>query len=291
MAFPKKIKNEIEWVGNLQKRFDDLMLEKRILLGLQKVDFKPVEVPIVVKPKPKAIKIKPRKPKLAKIREVVLKKVRSPHVFDNDMGMWVSRSEGPPSPFENGYGFLKALTKRGFKILGRGYFSAVCHKPGTTRVLKVGIRPSEGDGWSDYMFWGAKKGYAGTFVPKVYSYKWVKGKKSDFYIASMEKLDSEMSNFGSDHANTVIANLIEYGAKYNNELGITLADLAVPGLGKFCTSLAAHFVDSRLDLHGANIMTRHDGSLVVIDAVAGHRQGTTIPKRLKTADFEMAAAA
>jgi len=60
------------------------------------------------------------------------------------------------------------LEKRGYTVLGRGAYSTVLGKEGSDRVIKVSRSL---DDWIDYVQWGAANGYAGNFVPRVYSWK------------------------------------------------------------------------------------------------------------------------
>src|SRR5258705_4232165 len=82
---------------------------------------------------------------------------------------WGSPTAVPKtSPFKCPFNFIERLEKRGYKVLGRGAYSTVLGKEGSNRVIKVSRSL---DDWIDYIQWGAANGYAGNFVPRVYSWK------------------------------------------------------------------------------------------------------------------------
>src|SRR5882672_8899390 len=72
------------------------------------------------------------------------------------------------SAFKCPFNFIHKLEKRGYTVLGRGAYSTVLGKKDSDRVIKVSRSL---DDWIDYVQWGAKNGYAGNFVPRVYSWK------------------------------------------------------------------------------------------------------------------------
>ncbi len=72
------------------------------------------------------------------------------------------------SPLKCPFNFIDKLEKRGYKVLGRGAYSTILGKEGSSRVIKVSRSL---DDWIDYVQWGAANGYAGNFVPRVYSWK------------------------------------------------------------------------------------------------------------------------
>src|SRR5258705_9757333 len=72
------------------------------------------------------------------------------------------------SAFKCPFNFIHRLEKRGYKVLGRGAYSTVLGKEGSERVIKVSRSL---DDWIDYVQCGAANGYAGNFVPRVYSWK------------------------------------------------------------------------------------------------------------------------
>lgn len=182
-------------------------------------------------------------------------------------------------PFNDGYSFIKALEKRGFKTLGSGAFSTVLGKDGSDRVIKV-IR--QADNWIDYIQWAAKKGEAGKFAPKVYSYKQIKGKKKDFSVAIMERLEYTFYKAPEDHALKILPELM-YRAN-DNPMAASFSDILAPGLRKYLEELNKDF--NSHDFHPGNLMIRKDGSFVISDPVAGKQ--TSDYKRLKAGDFSPA---
>jgi hypothetical protein len=205
--------------------------------------------------------------------------------------------EGPKSVFDDARSFYQRLEKKGFVCLGRGYYSYVMAKPGSDRVIKIG-RSANADGWPDYVHWAAQEGYAGTFAPKVFSYKVIKGKQANFSVAIMERMDRTLSeSYVEDYSdsappsasvaandNALVADLFTRSAKRNHELSTTLLDLVVPRLGVFAKKLGERFKGAGLDLHGANMMLRKDGSFCVTDPIARYDFSAN-HKRLKAMDF------
>lgn len=203
-----------------------------------------------------------------------------------DNGLW--RDFGQPrfvfekfgvkkSPFDDGYGFIEALKKRGFVELGSGAFSTVLGKPGKDRVIKVTRRP---DGWIDYIAWGAKTG--SPYVPKVFSYKKISGKKKDFEVAIVERLEYTFCHAPSDHALKILPDLL-YRSD-DNPMAARFVEVLAPGLTNFMKGVYEHFGDSHsLDLHNGNYMVRKDGSFVVTDPVCDGPK--TEYKRLKAGDL------
>lgn len=182
----------------------------------------------------------------------------------------------PPKVFDNGRTFIARLEAKGWTTLGSGAFSTVLAKGESKKVIKV-IRRQ--DGWIQYIKWANDNGYAGTFAPKVYSYKQVKGKDHDFAIASMERLPSTLGRLKYSHDAHVVESLLHPAAN-DNQLARTLLDLAVPGLREFNQKLRDKF--SGLDLHGGNFMVRDNGELVFTDPVSSV-EDEDIPARLKFA--------
>jgi len=199
----------------------------------------------------------------------------------------VGKSGEKKSVFSSKRSFVEALTKRGFVAIGNGMYSQVLAKPGSDRVIKVGAY----DSWIDYVLWAHKAGYGGTFAPKVYSYKSYSGAteqygNTKFYVAVMERLDKTLRQVPREHDYKYLHQLFEQAVGYKHRMSLTLADLAIPGLGRFATDFTiANDKDlfSGLDLHGGNFMLRSDGSLVLTDPVAG--QPKTQYKRLRLQDL------
>jgi len=109
------------------------------------------------------------------------------------------------SPFKCPFNFIHKLEKRGYKVLGRGAYSTVLGKEGSSRVIKVSRSL---DDWIDYIQWGAANGYAGNFVPRVYSWKrherteknehaeWCR--TNDWSVAVVERMADTCSNHKHD---------------------------------------------------------------------------------------------
>lgn len=185
------------------------------------------------------------------------------------------------STFEDSLGFIAALEKRGFEKLGSGAFSTVLAKKGYDRVIKVIRRP---DGWIDYVHWASKLGEEGKFAPKVYSYKKIKGKKKDFSVAIMERLEYTFAKAPADHALSIIPQLMQYSSR--NPMAASFMDILAPGLGKFMIAMKKEFEEGGFDMHSGNVMVRKDGSFVLSDPIASGSK--TDYKRLKAGDFSPA---
>lgn len=180
------------------------------------------------------------------------------------------------SPFHDGQAFIDALKKRGFEQLGNGAFSTVLGKPGKDRVIKVTRRP---DGWIDYAKWGATTG--SSFVPKVFSYKKISGKKKDFEVAIMERLEYTFYKAPEDHALRILPDLL--WKSENNPMAARFAETLAPGVTNYMKGIYDKFGRDGLDLHNGNYMIRKDGSFVVTDPICDGPK--TEYKRLRAGDF------
>lgn len=198
--------------------------------------------------------------------------------FEDNNRAWFFRKFGK-STFTDGASFIKALEKKGFVSLGSGAFSTVLAKPGSKRVLKVIRRP---DGWINYVKWAAENGEAGKFAPKVYSYKKIKGKKADFSVAVMERLEYTLDGAPAEHALKIVPDLMWRADK--NEMAAKFVNLLAPGLLTFLQKMADEWKIpvGNFDLHSGNLMIRNDGSFVVIDPVS---RGADKYNRLRAGDF------
>ncbi len=175
----------------------------------------------------------------------------------------------PKSAFEDGRSFIKFLEKKGFKAIGIGHYSTVLAKDKSTRVIKISRTP---DNWISYITWAANNGYAGTFAPKVYSYKYIKGKKSPFYVAIVERMDKTFHHVRGDHPIAFIPKLLDYTLHYAND--------NASGIGKFADDFKKAFAGQRWDTHRDNFMIRENGTLCLTDPVCGEYD-TTSPIRFK----------
>ena len=188
-------------------------------------------------------------------------------------------------PFDDAFGFIKALERRGFKVLGAGMFSTVLHKEGSNRVIKVIRRP---DGWINYVHWAAQIGEAGRFAPKVFSYKKIKGREKDFAVAIVEKLANTLDNTPAEHAATLVPALVWRAEK--NEMAAKFLETVAPGLLSFLLKMKEKWELPSVvgfDLHEGNLMIRTDGSFVVADPVS---RGDDTFERLRAGDFSPAVA-
>jgi hypothetical protein len=181
--------------------------------------------------------------------------------------------------FRDAYGFIDGLKKRGFEELGNGAYSTVLAKKGSNRVIKVIRRP---DGWIDYIHWGAKKG--SPFIPKVFSYKKIKGLKKDFEVAIVERLEYTFYKAPEDHALMILPDLMHKSD--SNPMTARFMEILAPGLRDFMAEVKEEFNEGHLDLHAGNLMIRKDGSFVLSDPVCEGSKNDY--KRLKAGDFSPA---
>ena len=180
-------------------------------------------------------------------------------------------------PFESGYGFCRRLEKKGWKLLGSGAHSRVLAKGDSNKVIKVGC---SADNWMRYVLWGRKNGYEGNFVPKVYSYKYFKG-KSPFYVAIVERMERCTSRAKGSEKDAILMDLFQYAVR-DNMYAYAALNFTEPGCGDFAAKLATAANDNNwsMDLHGGNFMTRKDGSWVATDPVNAH--GDTPTERIRS---------
>lgn len=190
------------------------------------------------------------------------------------------------SPFAGPTGYAAALKRKGFKKIGSGYYSMVFAKEGSNKVIKIGMRPLT-DGWVRYVTWASKTGYAGGLAPKVYSYKYIKTKKTEepFYVAVMEKLEKEASQTKGEEPMAVMADLAPFAMRHDNDNARALADLMVPGMAKFAVDFKEKFKDDSFDLHGGNFMFRFDGSFVITDPISRVKEEGETATRLRMKDL------
>lgn len=184
-------------------------------------------------------------------------------------------------PFYNGASFANYLCKKkGYKELGAGAHSIVVAKEGSDKVIKIGNRPH--DRWIEYCKWAAENGFAGGFAPQVYSYKYIKGKSSDFTLAVMERMDKSFVSVDRTSDMFAFNQLADSSVAYKNPTARTLSDLLVPGSGKFLGAYLDKF-PTNSDLGLANMMFRKDGSVCFTDPIAGWV--TPCKERIRAKDF------
>lgn len=189
------------------------------------------------------------------------------------------------SPFDCGLSFGNFLEKKGFKRLGSGTYSTVYGKDGSDKVLKVCHRL---DAWMDYISWAAQKGYCGTYAPRVYSYKYFKGKTSPFYVAVVERLKEEVGCLDNTHPQAFTYNAIKFlsyppAEAVNDNIKQCLEGLS-PGINQFTTDFNAFSKNRAMDFHRGNFMVRKDGSFVATDPIMGHQKDPTM-SRLRSNHF------
>lgn len=259
--------------------------QRELLLKVGKLPDLPAELKCVEK-KPKNLPQK-KKPVLKMWQEVKPWRVG---IFELDLcNAFAPVPEKDPklpagkiSTFNSSYEFVEALQKKGWERIGGGAYSYVMGKPGSDKVMKISKSQWDG-GWMEYIKWATENGFAGTFAPKVYSWKKIKGKECDFSICSMERLDKVFSEY--DHKGEVYAayNLFSLQVQKGNETAGLLSDLLYPGLGTFNAKFKKRFERSGLDIHRENFMTRKDGGFVCIDPISSG--GSYPTNRFRLADY------
>lgn len=193
------------------------------------------------------------------------------------------------SPFKCPFNFIDRLEKRGYKRLGAGAYSTVLGKDGSDRVIKVSRSL---DNWIDYVQWGAKEGYAGSFVPRVYSWKKFERpptaefggyeRSNDWSVAVVERMEATCTDHKHDMA--LLLNLY-YPAQCGNTMAAVYMDDLAPGSYQFFQALNANHFNS--DMGGKNVMLRKDGSFCVTDPCCGNIK--TDKKRFRTGDLSPSA--
>lgn len=203
--------------------------------------------------------------------------------FKNGNNKWFFR-KFEKKPFDNADGFIVALKKRGFTVLGSGAFATVLGKEGSTRVIKVIRRP---DGWINYVHWAAQIGEAGHFAPRVFSYKKIKGRDKDFSVAVMERLSYTLEDTPEDHAMKILPGLL-WRAE-TNEMAAKFTETLAPGLLSFVKKMSEQWKIpvQNFDLHPGNLMIRVDGSFVIVDPVS---KGEDLYNRLRAGELSPAVA-
>ncbi len=181
--------------------------------------------------------------------------------------------------FDNSAGFIEALKRRGFEVLGSGAFSTVLAKPGQDRVLKVIRRP---DGWINYVKWAAENGEAGGFAPKVFSYKKIKGRNGDFAVATMERLSYTLEKVPEEADLKILPDLL--GRVDRNPFAHRMVSMIAPGLGDFAVKMGKEWKIPLMnfDFHDGNMMVRENGQFVIVDPVS---RGDDKYNRLRAGDF------
>jgi hypothetical protein len=149
----------------------------------------------------------------------------------------------------------KRLCARGWKEIGSGLFSRVYGKGA------YAIKVSSGqDDWEQYIIWATKRGYAGTFAPRVYCvHRYKHG-----LIALMERLDCTIAQ--AKERNPTLYKLVDYiWWKPDNRAAL---DKLFPGFQAFIEATKAEGFAN--DTHTGNFMLakgrgRRKPRLVLID--------------------------
>lgn len=187
----------------------------------------------------------------------------------------------PGKTFDDASSFIHALRKRGFQNLGSGAFGTVLGKPGKDRVIKVGRQAGHDGGWFNYVSWANDNGFGGTFAPKIYSHKLIKGKNGSFTITSMERMKKGGYDLDHKEDNWMVLHLFRSSILYKNEMADQLLKSVRPELQMFGEKLKAKF-HNHFDIGGNNVMFRQDNSICFTDPIGGGGM-TSEYKRIKNA--------
>lgn len=176
--------------------------------------------------------------------------------------------------------FIEGLKRRGYRVLGSGCFSTVLAYPGSNRVIKVA---KQVDDWPQYVRWASAAGYAGTFAPKVFSFRQHDG----WYVAVVERLDCTIAETTKAGARRIYGNL-SYTMMGAGTLDAErdLED-SYPGAVAFAKAFATDMCSGfgSTDLHDANFMLRSDGTIVCTDPLSWGGTGAAPGTRLRQRDF------
>lgn len=164
------------------------------------------------------------------------------------------------------------LKKKGFTHLGSGAYTDVLGKPGSDRVIRV---TRTNDNWIDYIQWAAKKGYAGNFAPRVFSWK----RRGNWSVSVVERMDRTLRQ-AYEHDFALLESL-RYTASQGNLLAKVYMEDVLPGSAAFFTEVEEEFHAS--DIYGKNMMIRKDGTFCLTDPVCGRIK--TDKTRLRSADL------
>lgn len=146
---------------------------------------------------------------------------------------------------------VRSYTQSGFSLIGGGMYSKVYGRPGTDWCIKVGRHL---DGYLAFTQLAIQKGWIGTHAPYIYSIKVMDG----FYITIMERLAVCVSNTRGTAWD--MASTTQGSCEWQDRVRwISVHVNEMRNLGH----------KLHLDTHNGNWMLRHDGSLVIIDPIAG----------------------
>ena len=181
--------------------------------------------------------------------------------------------------------YIERLERRGYKRLGSGLYSVVLAMPNSNRVIKVGRGT---DDWLDYIMWASRKGYGGTFAPRLYSLRVNIG----WYVAVVERLACVIAAHRDDDTPQYRAFRRWSQYLYSGPRWAECTDEDIeaisPGALQFTKDFIEAFPKGR-DLHDENWMVRHDGSLVLTDPLSSQSY-TGGSKRIRSRDLQAMAA-
>ena len=210
---------------------------------------------------------------------------------------WRCQWVDPPKPgrFGTAQAMIDALVKKGYKQLGSGHYSTVLgHPKSPDKVIKV---TRHQDNWIDYVKWAAENGYAGTFGPKVYSWKkfpagwsWAvvermshcvgEGYYDDDYCGCSDSSCCPRETRGKSDDYEIIFTLLNSAQRGNLMAQVYVDDLC-PGAFEYISKLKSAMRAG--DIRAANTMVRKDGTLCFTDPCAGASKLTST--RFKERDF------
>lgn len=245
-----------------------------------KKDMEAVLVPLVAIPQPKKKRNK-----------------NAPRTDGKVWDFWHYQWVDPPKPgcFGTAQAMIDALVKKGYKQLGSGHYSTVLgHPKSPDKVIKV---TRQQDNWIDYVKWAAENGYAGTFGPKVYSWKkfpagwsWAVVERmshcvgesyyDDDYCGCSDSSCCPRETRGKSDDYEIIFTLLNSASRGNLMAQVYVDDLC-PGAFEYVSKLKKAMRAG--DIRAANTMVRKDGTLCFTDPCAG--SSTIKTTRFKERDF------
>jgi len=162
---------------------------------------------------------------------------------------------------------IDELLAAGYRTIGAGYFSKVLARDGDDHVVKVARKP---DGYLAFARLCERS--SNPHLPRVR----VTHEAECWYECEIERLHAfESRDEADDWAWTMTSYIAQRGFRWNQSrwCRVDARERKLPrklrkGLNKICWSVLH---DWTLDLHGANVMCRADGTPVVTDPVSFKR--------------------
>ena len=168
--------------------------------------------------------------------------------------------------------YVAALQKRGYVTLGQGHFSTVLAKPGSTSVIKVsgtGYGKTSDDGWPAYVSFLRQN--LSPHAPAIHRFKrHNEGTDRSFYVAVIERLEWTVDEvrWQRKKGHPATTHGWNYASKVLWGHSVTHPE-EFAELRSFMEKIREAFVGIYdFDLHGANVMVRSDGILVIIDPLS-----------------------